>query len=133
MHTSLDIFHLSKCVSVSKVKNGSHLNNKTVNGVLQIILKLSLRSVPQNYLKFKMKLGMRVSDKMGYEFSCILQGNRHGKSPKESGAWWRLLIWTERQLLMVEFCSFVALLKMLSITLARAVKPFTYSVLCLGR
>lgn len=133
MHTSLDIFHLSKCIFVSKVKNGSPLNNKTVYGVLQIILKVSLRSDPQNYLKFKMKLGMRVFDKIGYEFSCILQGNRHGKSPKESGGWWRLLIWTEGQLLMVEFCSFVALLTILSITLARAVKPFTYSGLCLGR
>lgn len=37
------------------------------------------------------------------------------------------------QLLMVEFPSFVALLKTLSITLARGIKPFTCSGLCLGR
>lgn len=56
------------------------------------------------------------------------------KKPQEK--WWvveALDLDGMTQLLMIEFCSFVALLKILSITLARGIKPFTYSGLCLGR
>lgn len=38
---------------------------------------------PIELSKLRMKLGIRVFDKMSYEFSCVLQGDRHGKSPKE--------------------------------------------------
>lgn len=66
-------------------------------------------------------------------FPVYSKGTDMEKAPRTSGGQWRLLIWTEGQLPIVEFCSFVALLKILSITLARAIKPFTYSGLCLRR
>lgn len=73
-----------------------------------------------------MKLGMRVFDKIGYESTVYSKGTDMEEAPRKvvggGGSWLAQEGSGMTQLLMVEFCSFVALLKILSIALARGIK-----------
>lgn len=86
VHTFLDIFHLSKFLFVGKVKNESHLNNKTINGVLQIILKQCCYGQTHRII-----LNSRWS--LGWEFlikwaMSLLYSPRGQIWKKLRGKWW---------------------------------------------